>query len=89
VYLYHDNSSDQTIDFGFESPCTGTLGDFVWHDLDRNGIQDAGEPGLSGVTVTLRQLADNSLIATTTTNANGYYQFTSSPACAWVNTGSR
>jgi hypothetical protein len=28
-------------------------GDFVWHDIDGNGIQDAGEPGINGVTVTL------------------------------------
>jgi hypothetical protein len=27
------------------------LGDFVWVDLNGDGIQDAGEPGLEGVTV--------------------------------------
>lgn len=29
----------------------GSIGDFVWEDLDGNGIQDAGEPGIAGVTV--------------------------------------
>jgi len=25
------------------------IGDFVWHDLNQNGIQDAGEPGLDSI----------------------------------------
>lgn len=29
------------------------VGDFVWEDLNGNGIQDGGEPGLAGITVTL------------------------------------
>ena len=32
---------------------TGAIGDRVWKDLDGNGVQDTGEPGLSGVIVTL------------------------------------
>jgi hypothetical protein len=71
-----DNSSDQTIDFGFESPCIGTIGDFVWHDENHNGLQDAGEPGLNGVKVNLLDGGDIILIATTTTKENGKYQFT-------------
>jgi hypothetical protein len=30
---------------------TGAIGDFVWQDTNHNGIQDAGEPGINGVTV--------------------------------------
>jgi protocatechuate 3,4-dioxygenase beta subunit len=56
------------------SSCSGSVGDFVWHDTDGDGIQDAGEPGISGVTVTLTK-PDNTT-ATATTNANGFYQFT-------------
>ena len=26
-----------------------SLGDYVWHDVDRDGIQDAGEEGINGV----------------------------------------
>jgi len=33
--------------------CTGRIGDFVWYDENGNGLQDAGEPGIEGVTVTL------------------------------------
>jgi hypothetical protein len=29
------------------------IGDFVWNDLNGNGIQDAGEPGINGVKVTI------------------------------------
>lgn len=53
-------------------PPTGKLGDFVWYDIDGNGIQDSGEPGIAGVTVTLGGDAS----ATTTTDANGAYLFT-------------
>lgn len=53
-------------------PCVyGRLGDFVWIDANNNGIQDAGEAGIAGVTVTLSGAAS----ATTTTDANGYYHF--------------
>ena len=42
---------DSTIDAGL---CRkAALGNFVWEDLDRDGIQDAGEPGINGVTVRL------------------------------------
>jgi uncharacterized repeat protein (TIGR01451 family) len=45
----------------------------VWEDLDHDGIQDAGEPGIPGVTVML-QTPTGTL--TTTTDANGFYTFT-------------
>ena len=60
-------------------PCTGTIGDFVWVDLDRDGIQDAGEPGIASAALTLRA-ANGSVVATTTSGANGAYAFTA--ACA-------
>jgi len=54
-----DNTSDVTLatsesrldlDFGYAG--TAVLGDFVWYDVNADGIQDVGEPGLGGVTVT-------------------------------------
>jgi LPXTG-site transpeptidase (sortase) family protein len=51
------------------------LGDYVWNDLDADGIQDAGEAGIAGVTVRLLDENGNEL-ATTTTDANGFYSFT-------------
>jgi SdrD B-like domain/HYR domain/Secretion system C-terminal sorting domain len=50
------------------------LGDFVFRDSNGNGIQDAGEVGVAGVTVKLYDSANN-VIATTTTDANGKYLF--------------
>jgi hypothetical protein len=47
------------------------IGDFVWNDLNKNGIQDAGEPGIAGAQVVLTGAANT----TTTTNANGSYLF--------------
>ncbi|WP_083389696.1 SdrD B-like domain-containing protein [Trichormus sp. NMC-1] len=65
--------NDTTVDAGFYN--TASLGDFVFNDGNNNGIQDAGEAGVSGVTVELINPADGSVIATTTTNTNGGYQF--------------
>jgi hypothetical protein len=50
-------------------------GDFVWNDLNMNGIQDAGENGLANVTVSLFRNSDGftTAILTTTTDANGHY----------------
>lgn len=50
------------------------IGDFVWKDHNQNGLQDSGEPGISGVTVQLKNAA-NVVIATTTTDASGKYEF--------------
>ncbi len=52
-----------------------SLGDFVWRDEDEDGIQDEEEPGLEGVTVKLFDVGF-SLVATTTTDEDGAYEFT-------------
>jgi hypothetical protein len=55
------------------------VGDFVWHDTNGNGKQEAGEPGLNDVTVTLYNALTNNQVATTTTvsrgEEDGYYEF--------------
>jgi uncharacterized repeat protein (TIGR01451 family) len=58
-----------------EEECNMSIGDLVWHDQDRDGIQDAGEPGIDGVTVNLKD-DQGTEIATTTTGPDGFYQFT-------------
>jgi hypothetical protein len=60
------------VDAGLIRPAS--IGDFVWEDLNGNGIQDRNEPGISGVVINLFDCSNN-LIATTTTNAAGFYQF--------------
>jgi protocatechuate 3,4-dioxygenase beta subunit len=62
-------------DFGLlYSPPPGMVGDRVWDDLNNDGVQDSGEPGLSGLTVTLLDGA-GTVVATTTTDSNGEYTF--------------
>lgn len=57
---------------------TAHIGDYVWYDDNYNGIQDEEEEGVEGLTVTL--LDENGTeINTTTTDANGYYQFEVEP----------
>jgi hypothetical protein len=50
----------------------GCIGGYKWNDLDGDGTWDAGEPALSGWTINL----GGAKTASTTTNANGYYEFT-------------
>jgi hypothetical protein len=50
------------------------LGDLVWADNNGNGMQDAGEAGIPNVTVNLKNNS-GSILATTTTDANGKYFF--------------
>ncbi len=53
----------------------GSIGDFVFNDLDGDGIQDGGEPGIANVMVILYDISDN-VVAVTETNAVGFYEFT-------------
>ena len=59
-------------------PVRGSIGDLVWSDTDGDGIQDAGEPGLAGVTVALLD-ADGNVVDTVTTGADGSYLFDDLP----------
>jgi fimbrial isopeptide formation D2 family protein/uncharacterized repeat protein (TIGR01451 family) len=65
------------------APTTADLGDFVWIDADGNGIQDAGETGVNGVTVHLLDAGGNVIASTSTANGAsgdpGYYRFAELP----------
>ena len=68
------------VDFGFVKPAS--IGDYVWYDANKNGIQDADEYGVAGVRVTLvdslhRPVVDanGNTVAAVTTDANGKYIF--------------
>lgn len=68
---------------GCQSSCSVTLepparlGDYVWLDIDRDGIQDGNEDGIPGVMVILQIPSDDdpTNIDTTFTNSDGYYYF--------------
>ena len=53
------------------SQLRGSLGDLVWWDIDRDGVQDPGEPGIPNVALSLSGTAS----AHTTTDASGVYTF--------------
>jgi protocatechuate 3,4-dioxygenase beta subunit len=77
-YFLFPGQRNLTVDAGLtqNAPAgTARLGDKVWYDADGDGVQDAGETGVAGVTITLYNNA-GAAIASTATDANGYYQFT-------------
>ena len=65
--------AETTVDAGFVRPAS--LGDFTWEDLDADGQQDGGEPGLANVAVRLYDATSN-LLAATTSSVAGAYAFT-------------
>ena len=65
--------SDLTWDMGIYQP-TAQIGDRVWIDSNRDGVQDAGEAGVGNIGVSLTD-SNGDVVATTTTDANGDYLF--------------
>ena len=64
------------IDAGLYVP--GSIGDRVWLDLNANGIQDEGEPGVGGITVELFNSFNQSM-GTVMTDSEGMYMFMGLP----------
>jgi len=78
------NDDHRTADFGYVGDAN--IGDTVYLDLDGDGNQDAGEPGVPGQTVTLNFAGDDGIVGnaddivlTTTTDSNGEYLFENLP----------
>jgi len=71
------SSTTITTDFGYAAPptCEGTIGDLVFEDVNGNNIQDPGDNGIQGATVTLSDEATGTLLDTQITDADGHYQF--------------
>ncbi|MBL8137114.1 MAG: VCBS repeat-containing protein, partial [Acidobacteria bacterium] len=68
-----DNNSNLSVDFGFVRALS--LGNLVWSDANNNARVDPGESGIGGVTVRLIAADGTTVLATTTTDANGFYLF--------------
>ncbi|MBK7635958.1 MAG: carboxypeptidase regulatory-like domain-containing protein [Saprospiraceae bacterium] len=70
------------IDAGYVvSTSIGSISDFVWEDLNGNGLQDSGEPGILGVTVTLdgRSTSGKNITKSVVTDSAGKYKLDSLP----------
>lgn len=52
------------------------IGNRVWKDTDKDGVQDADEPGIDGITIQLKQGA--TVVGTTVTSNGGQWYFNSS-----------
>ena len=76
-------SSYTGADFGYQPP--GSIGDFVWLDLNGDGIQDPGELGIANVEITITNGTDT---YTTTTDWNGYWSWPNLPDGTWTVTAS-
>ncbi|REH91396.1 hypothetical protein DOS68_03570, partial [Staphylococcus felis] len=70
-----NNANNMTIDSGFYKP-TYKLGDYVWEDVDKDGLQgtNENEKPLQSVEEILRG-ENGQEIARTTTDEKGYYEF--------------
>ena len=70
---------DLTLDFGYYKPVT--IGDYVWNDLNGDGIQNDGAAGITNVGLVLVGTNATGVWVTnyTTTDANGHYQFAEPP----------
>ncbi len=65
------------IDYGYRAPVAGSLSGRLWNDANQNGV-DNTEAGFGGVTLEL--VRAGSVIATTTSAADGSYSFQGLPA---------
>jgi len=63
------DSNNTTLDGGIYK-ITYCLGDYIWNDSNKNGIQDSDENGVSGVKITLNETGDSVI-----TGSNGEYEF--------------
>ena len=79
VTLTTASVTNNNADFGYTRNTGGNIGDFIWHDRDKNGLQGniATEPGVPNVRVNLQVTYANGTVVNivTFTNASGIYSF--------------
>jgi hypothetical protein len=74
TFALDDGVNNMSIDLGIFKDKLSNIGDTVWYDDNKNGVQDPTEFGVNGVKVTLY---DNTgtVVDTTVTDAKGTYLF--------------
>ncbi|HIE10490.1 MAG TPA: DUF11 domain-containing protein [Kiritimatiellae bacterium] len=73
IFSVGAGSNDFSWDAGLYLP-PGVIGDYTWFDVNSNGIQEAGESGMSNVNVYLYD-GDTNLVDATQSDGSGYYFF--------------
>ncbi|MFZ4595026.1 MAG: beta strand repeat-containing protein, partial [Verrucomicrobiaceae bacterium] len=68
-------------DFGYKPP--SAIGDFVWLDVDRDGVQDAGELGIAGVQI---RVTNGVTTVTATTDVDGRWNVVNLADGVWTAT---
>ena len=85
-----DTDEETRVDGGLVSPVI--IGDQVWHDINGDGVQNGGEPGLPNIEVTIvrqdgnpvNDILGNPIATTVTTDATGNYQFSNIPSADYT-----
>lgn len=86
IFLDEDGQRDPTLDFGFVRKVV-SVGDYVWIDENRDGLQDDTDTPLEGVVLILKdeegnivtEDLDGNPIEPQVTDENGYYSFDNLP----------
>ncbi len=79
----NNNSNNEDDDDQVSLTPTAAIGDYVWLDVNADGQQDSGEPGIDNLMVQLLDSTSLAVLGTTTTGDNpstlaveqGYYEF--------------
>lgn len=81
VFSLTDGRTNVDLDAGlvYTNMNTSAIGDYVWLDANKNGINDVGELPLVGISVNLYDNSGN-LFAASLTDENGFYYFPHLPA---------
>ncbi len=72
LFLLRSREFNNTINAGLFR--RAKLGNFVFEDLNQNGIQDEGEPGIAGAKVNLYD-SNGNFLGTAQANTDGFYEF--------------
>ncbi len=71
-----DAADGEVQDYKVEIVQGATLGDYVWQDTNKDGVQSSGEPAVAGVLVNLIRVSDGAVVKSAFTDAKGAYLFT-------------
>ncbi|MCO6449869.1 MAG: carboxypeptidase regulatory-like domain-containing protein, partial [Caldilineales bacterium] len=79
VSQVEDENANQLPDEQAQEPVQifkpGAIGDYLWYDVNEDGIQDVTEPGIGNVTIQLLDDNTAAVLATTQTDSDGGYLF--------------